>query len=552
MVKTRTALISTSLSYAAHSLAAALLWLFFPALAPAQHEHGSGGEKPPQLLAGLGAYTHPIATRNPEAQKFFDQGLTLLYGFNRYEALRSFRRASELDPEALMPRWGMAMALGPHINMDVDGDVQIKESCEAVRAGQALRDRAPAHERAYIDALATRCPEYRPAEYQKSMRDLMRQYPDDLDAATLYGESLMIPTRWKWWASDGTPAQGMEEAVSVLETVMRRAPDHPGANHFYIHAVEMSPSPERAVPSAQRLMGLVPAAGHLVHMPGHIWLLLGDYELAADLNERAAERDREYMQMTGVSASAYAGYYIHNLHFVAYGRSMQGRKADAIRAAETIGESVSPFVEAMPMMVDAFVPTPVFTLVRFQQWDQIMALRPPDAKLLASTALWRFGRAIALAGKGQRQKALEEKQTFEAARQKVPANWLWINNKAANVLEVASATLDARLAESDRAAIPHWERAVSLQDALSYEEPPPWFYPVRESLGGALLRASQADRAEAVFREGLRRTPRNGRLLFGLMESLKAQNKSYAAGLVRREFETAWKSADITLRVADL
>jgi tetratricopeptide (TPR) repeat protein len=362
----------------------------------------------------------------------------------------------------------------------------------------------------------------------------------------------MIPTRWKWWAPDGTPAQGTEEAVSVLEAVMRRAPDHPGANHFYIHAVEMSPAPERAVPSAQRLMGLVPAAGHLVHMPGHIWLLLGDYELAADLNERAAERDREYMQTTGVSASSYAGYYIHNLHFVAYGRSMQGRKADAIRAAGTIGESVSPFVEAMPMMVDAFVSTPVFALVRFHEWDRIMALRAPDDRLLASTALWRFGRAIALAGKNQLQKALAEKEAFEAARQKVPADWLWINNKAVNVLEVAAAMLDARLAENDRAAIPHWERAVKSQDALSYDEPPPWFYPVRESLGGALLRAGQADRAEAVFREGLRRSPRNGRMLFGLMESLKAQNKTYAAELVRREFETAWKSADVTLRVAAL
>jgi tetratricopeptide (TPR) repeat protein len=231
---------------------------------------------------------------------------------------------------------------------------------------------------------------------------------------------------------------------------------------------------------------------------------------------------------------------------------MQGRKADAIRAAEAIRESVSPLIDAMPMMVDVFVPTPVFALVRFQQWDQIMALCPPDPELLASTALWRFGRAIALAGKGQRQKALEEKQAFEAARQKVPADWLWINNKAGNVLGVASAILDARLAESDQAATPHWEQAVSLQDALSYDEPPPWFYPVRESLGGALLRAGQADRAEEVFREGLRRSPRNGRLLFGLMESLKAQNKTYAAELVRREFESAWKSADVTLRLADL
>ncbi len=552
MSKTLSITVSSKLNPSVLCLVLALHRIFVPDTATAQHQHGPGEEKPPILLAGMGNHTHPIATRNPHAQRFFDQGLTLLYGFNRYEALRSFRRAAELDPEALMPRWGVAMALGPHINMDIDGDVQMKESCEAVRAGLGLRERAPAHEQAYIDAVASRCPEYRPGEYQKAMRELAQRYPDDLDAATLYAESLMIPVRWKWWLPDGAPAEGMEEAVRVLEAVMRRYPDHPGANHFYIHAVEMSPSPERAIPSAQRLMGVVPAAGHLVHMPAHIWLLLGDYGLAADINEHAAERDREYMQTTGVSASAYAGYYIHNLHFVAYGRSMQGRMAEAIRAAGTIAGATASFTDVMPMMVDAFVPAPLFAFLRFQQWDQLLALKPPDPKLVASTALWHFGRAIALAAKGQLELSLQEKKGFETVRRKVPADWLWLNNKAVSILQVASAVLDARLVGDDRAAIPHWERAVASEDALSYDEPPPWFYPLRESLGGALLRAGQPDRAEAVFREGLRLRPRNGRLLFGLMKSLEAQNKTYAAEWVRKEFEAAWKGADVTLRVADL
>ena len=534
------------------TLAVAVLLVVVPASAQAQHQHGPAGEKPPKLLAGLGNHTHPISTRSPEAQKFFDQGLTLLYGFNRYEALRSFRRAAELDPEAPMPYWGMAMALGPHINMDLDGDVQIAQSCEAVRDGLAVSQRASAREHAYLQAVASRCPEYRPTEYRTAMFGIMQQYPDDFDAAVLYAESLMIPSRWKWWTPDGTAGEGTEEAVRVLEAVMRQYPDHPGANHFYIHAVEMSPTPERAVPSAQRLMGLVPAAGHLVHMPGHIWLLLGEYGLAADLNEHAAQRDREYMETTGVSASSYAGYYIHNLHFVAYGRAMQGRMENAIRAAEVMADAVSPFVQDMPMMVDPFVSARVFSLLRFQRWDQLLTIKSPSPQLLSATALWHFGRGVALAAKGKRQDALQEKQAFETARQKVPADWIWLNNKATAVLQLASAVLDARMAEAGEASIRHWERAVTLQDALSYDEPPPWFYPIRESLGGALLRAGQAGRAEIAFREGLRRGPRNGRLLFGLMKSLEAQEKKDAAEMVRRQFEAAWKQSDITLRVADL
>jgi tetratricopeptide (TPR) repeat protein len=412
-----------------------------------------------------------------------------------------------------------------------------------------MRSHGSERERGYIDAVAARCPEYRPADYIRVMKELTQKYPDDLDAATFYAESLMVPVRWKWWLPDGTPAEGMDEAVMVLEAVLRRDPDHPGANHFYIHAVEMSPSPERAIPSAQRLMGVVPAAGHLVHMPGHIWLLMGDYELAAEVNENAAERDREYMRLTGVSGSSYSGYYIHNLHFIAYARQMQGRMTDAIRSAETMSVTTSPLVKEMPMMVDAFVSAPLFALLRFQQWDSLLALKAPDPQLVSSVSLWHFGRAIAFTAKGKRQDALQEKHLFEAARRAVPKDWLWLNNKASDILDLASAILDARIADNDHAAIPYWERAVALEDALVYDEPPPWFYPVRESLGGVLLRAGMAAQAESVFREGLRRRPRNGRMLFGLMKSLEAQQKMDSAAMVQKEFETAWKSADTILLV---
>ena len=552
MIKTRFTKHSQLVESLPVILAMTAVWLSLLDPASAQHQHESGSEKPPALLHGLGPHSHPITTQNPETQKFFDQGLALLYGFNRYEAWRSFRRAAELDPEALMPYWGMAMAQGPYVNSDLDGGIQMKESCEAVKAGLALRGNGSERERGYFDAAATRCPDYRPADYIRAMRELTQKYPDDLDAATLYAESLMIPVRWKWWLPDGTPAEGMDEAVRVLEVVLRRDPDHPGANHFYIHAVEMSPSPERAIPSAQRLMGAVPASGHLVHMPAHIWLLMGEYELAAEINENAAERDREYMKLTGVSGGSYCGYYIHNLHFVAYARQMQGRMTDAIRSAEIMSDATSPLVKEMPMMADAFVSAPLFAMLRFQQWDTLLALKAPDQQLLTSTALWHFGRAIAFTAEGKRQDALEEKTRFETARRAVPKDWLWLNNKSSDILVLASTILDARIADNDRAAIPYWERAVALEDALVYDEPPPWFFPVRESLGGALLRAGMAVQAEAVFREGLRRRPRNGRMLFGLMKTLEAQQKMDAAAMVQKEFESAWKNADTILRIESL
>lgn len=504
-------------------------------------------EKPVALLPGLGIYSHRIATSNAQAQKFFDQGLKLLYGFNRYEALRSFRKAAELDPKAPMPLWGVAMALGPHINMDMDGDVNLKDGCEALSTARKLE--ATAYERAYLESAASRCPEYNPGAYIDSARRLHEQYPDDLDAATLYTESIMIPVRWKWWNGDGAPAPGMATAVAVLEQVMRRNPDHPGANHFYIHAVEMSPSPERAIPSAQRLMGIVPAAGHLVHMPGHIWLVLGDWETAATVNERAAQVDRDYFAKTGVQ-SGYLGYYVHNLHFIAYARSMQGRADEAITAADLIAREAAPAVDMMPEMIDAFMGYPTLMRVRFARWDDLLNQPQPAGKLLASTALWHWARALAYEAKHDRTAASSEAEQFRAARSKVPAQWPWTNNKAADVLAIADAMLEARRS-SGAGAIDHWRRAVDLQDRLGYDEPPPWYMPLRESLGGALLRAGNAAEAESVFREGLRRSPRNGRILFGLMKALEAQQKE-AAEFVRIEYAREWKPPRVTLSIDDL
>jgi tetratricopeptide (TPR) repeat protein len=517
-----------------------------------QHDHTVSAEKPVELYSGLGAWHHPIHTSNPEAQEFFDQGLALMYGFNRYEALRSFRKAAELDPAAAMPHWGMAMAQGPYINLDGDSSYDMKASCAAAEAGLKLTG-APEREQAYLHAAAQRCPDYKkPEAYVDAMRALAARWPDDLDALTLYAESLMVPVRWHWYAADGTPGAGVPEAERALEEVLRRWPDHPGANHLYIHVVESSHTPERAIPSAQRLMGIMPWAGHMVHMPGHIWLVLGDYEMAATVNERAAAVDREYLSRTQVTEGGYGPYYVHNLHFIAYARWMQGRMADGLHAADEMSAAMAPMVEAMPEMADSFNSVTIYGRVRFHDWDGILKAPQPKDSLHMSVATWHYARALAFAARGDRAAAQREQAALDSIRTGLPADAPAGLNKAKDVLALALETVAARLAATPADAVPHWQRAVAMQDALSYDEPPDWYYPVRESLGAALLLAGKPAEAESVFREGVKRSPRNGRMLFGLMESLRAQGKDEDAGWVKREFEAAWAKADVKLKLEEM
>ncbi|HXK01486.1 MAG TPA: hypothetical protein VMS37_03730 [Verrucomicrobiae bacterium] len=524
-----------------------------PVLAAAQHhEMAPPSEKPVALYKGLGAWRHTITTSNAEAQKYFDQGLALLYGFNRYESLRSFRKASELDPSAAMAYWGMAMSQGPYINMDGDPSVDLKSSCEAVAAGRKTFGVAPPRERAYVEAAATWCPEYKPDLYTAAAKKLAADYPDDLDAQTLYAESLMIPVRWHWYGPDGTPAPGMPEAEHVLEEVMRRWPEHPGANHYYIHAVESSRTPERAIPSAQRLMGAVPWAGHMVHMPAHIWLRTGDYELAASLNERASAVDREYMAASNVTVGTYTPYYVHNLHFVAYARWMQGRQAEAIKAADAVAAAMTPMIEMLGEMADAFIAQPIFARVRTQAWDEMLRMKQPPEKLLCTVVLWHYGRTLALLARGDGPGAKRELEAFEAARAKVPADRGWGFSKARDVLTIAAEILAARTSADSTSEVEHWRKAVEIQDALTYDEPPEWYYPIRESLGAALVRAGRAAEGEQVFRDALSRSPRNGFVLFGLMESLKPQNKTEGIEELQREFDRVWSKQAIKLTLGAL
>ncbi len=514
-----------------------------------QHEMGRPPEKPVALYQGLGNWKHPIATRSAEAQKFFDQGLALLYGFNRYEALRSFRKASELDPTAAMPYWGMAMATGPYVNMGVegDGDLDSKAACTAAAAGLKIAG-APARERAYVEAAAGRCPEYKPEVYIAAMKSLAERYPDDLDAATLYAESLMVPVRWHWYSNDGKAAPGVAEAERALEQVLRRWPSHPGANHYYIHAVESSLTPERAIPSAQQLMGVVPWAGHIVHMPGHIWLALGDYEMAAAVNERASQVDREYFAATGVMG-AYNMYYVHNLHFVAYARSMQGRRVATVKAAREMAEAIAPLGEMMPEMADPFLAVPLLVQARVQAWDEILKAPQPGGKMVAQTAIWHYARMMAQLARGNRAGAEAERDAFEAARKMVPADRGWGNNTCGDVMAMVSEIAAARMSKDD---VAHWEKAVALQDALVYDEPPAWNYPLRESLGAALVRAGRAAEAEKVFREGLKRSPRNAWMIFGVMEAMKAQGKTEGMAELQHELDAAWSKADVKLALSGM
>ena len=513
------------------------------------------------LLDGLGSVHHPIATRNSETQKFFDQGLALVYGFNHEEAARSFQRAAELDPAAPMPWWGIALAVGPNYNMDVDPDRE-KQAFEAIQKARALEGNGTENDRAYVEALARRYSSDPKADlkalavdYKNAMRGVAERYPDDLDAATLYAESMMDLNPWMLWSLDGKPAENTEEIVAVLRGVLRRDPAHLGANHYYVHALEASPHPEDALPSAQRLETLAPAAGHLVHMPAHIYERTGDYDRAAKSNRAAIAADQAYLKNSGTAGSFYGlMYYSHNLHFLSLAASMQGRFGEAKSAADELVSNVAPSVKQVPML-EWFLPFPTYVLVRFGRWDDIVKLPAPDPTLAIDSAIWHYARGAAFAARGSVSEAEKERGELSAAIGKQPADAMYGYNSARTVLGLAQHALDGRIAAArgdSKSAIDHWRAAVAVQDQLAYDEPPDWYYPTRESLGGALLRDRQFLEAEKVFREDLDRNPRNPRSLFGLSESLKGQGRTGEAAVVREQFEHAWRDADVHLGIDDL
>jgi tetratricopeptide (TPR) repeat protein len=521
----------------------------------------SNQNKRAMLVTGLGSLHHPISTSNEAAQRFFDQGLAYVFAFNHDEAVRSFKRVAELDPQSAMAYWGIGLALGPNINSPVD-PAREKAAYDATQRALELAKNAPAQERAYIEALARRYSTDPKADlkklavdYKNAMGELVKVYPDDLDAATLFAESAMDLHPWQLWSLDGKPTEGTEEIVAVLESVLKQDPNHTGANHYYIHAVEASPRPEQALPSAGRLRTLAPAAGHLVHMPSHIYMRTGDYAEAARLNELAAKVDEEYIKTSGAKGLYPMMYYSHNLQFAAAAHAMQGRFADAKAAADKLAAHVGPDVKEMPML-ESFMPTPVFVLLRFRRWDEILKLPAPAEGMIATTALWHFARGMAYAATGKVDDAEREQKAFQAKAKSLPAEaMLTPLHKASDVLAVPESMLGASIAHArhdNKAAVDRLLVAMKAEDSLSYFEPAVWPLPVRESLGGVLLRSGDYVGAERVFRADIRKNLRNGRSLFGLLQSLKAQGKNYAAEMVEPEFERAWKNADTQLKVEDL
>ena len=512
----------------------------------------------PLLLPDLGHPNHPIATKNAEAQKYFNQGLQLVFGFNRAEAVRSFRRASQLDPQAAMPYWGMALAYGRHMNMDQDMDVSPSEAYRAIQQALELSSAVVPNELEYIQALAQRCAHGEPTNwrqhdeaYAAAMQHLAAHYPDDLDAAALSLEARMVLHRYEWF--QGTmPEHNTPEIMNDIESLLRRAPDHPLANHLYIHILDTG-HPELALGVAYRIGSIAPGLGHLVHMPSHIFFNLGDYEMAARVNEQASIAEERYMQLAYPGDTAYTlFYYMHDLHFVARSRAEQGLCDPAMAYANKTAERIASVQDQWPMFSDYYLPVPLLTMLRCHRWEEVLRLPEPRPNRLMSTALWRFGRAMALAARADLESARGEQRLFEQLRSRLPKDTMWMFNPGAKLLAVASPVLAARLAPDSEQAIAFWQQAVKAQDELGYDEPPAFYYPVRESLGGALLRAEKPAEAESVFRECLQQNPRDPRALFGLSEALKAQGKSDAAESVRRLFLESWKRPDVALRVQDL
>ena len=528
---------------------------FAVALGAQADMHAPAPEKPPQLLAGMGSHRHPIKTPSAEAQKYFDQGVTLLFGFNHEEAYRSFAKAAELDPKSPMPRWGMALALGANYNDTEPEADRLKKARAEVEAALALSAAAPENERAYVEALSVRYVAD-PAsadkaklarDYATAMKALSTRYPDDLDAATMYAESLMNLHPWKLWKPDGTPGEDTVEIVVVLESVLKRDPMHPGANHYYIHAVEASKDPQKALPSAARLETLVPSAGHLVHMPAHIYMRTGSYVAAEKANAVAADVDRAYIREMGVQGMYPMMYYDHNVHFQSAAACMAGRHEVAKKAADVLFADVLPNAAGMPML-EGYLLQPTYVALRFHRWDEIREMPDPGPKLPLLRAVWLYARAMAAAASGDVKKAETLREAYVIARDAVPASSLASPQNPAPVLfAVASNVLDARIfqAKGDRkAAIASWVVAVAAEDAVAYDEPAAWYYPVRESLGAALLADGRPAEAELVFRADLENNPRNGRSLYGLAAALEAQKKAADAAWARAQFETAWKDAD--------
>jgi tetratricopeptide (TPR) repeat protein len=509
------------------------------------------------LFDNLGEYNFPISTNNPLTQRYFDQGLILAYGFNHAEAARSFQEAARLDPNCAMCYWGLAYVLGPNINAAME-DEAVPTAYEAIQKAIALKNYATEREQAYIWAMSKR---YAPEPvkdrselelaYANAMREVAQRYPEDLDAQTIFVEALMDTMPWDYWLEDGSPKPETVEMIDTLESVFDRNPDHVGALHLYIHVVEKE-RPELGLEAADRLRDLVPGAGHLAHMPSHIYIRTGRYHDAVLSNQHAIHADDAYLSENQAEGIYPLAYKPHNHHFLWFAALMSGQSKIALEAAEQTAKVDPKLLEEGDLAgaLQHYSTIPLFTLIRFSQWDEILATPAPAQPY--PKAIWHYARGMAFLGKKQSTPAAEELKQLQAiaANPALKDLKIWGFNSTASILEIATQVLSGELAAQKQQydqAIAHLKTAVELEDALVYTEPPDWYRPTRQALAKVLLEAGKAEEAEQVYRADLNIYPENGWSLYGLAQSLQAQGKTHEAQSIQTQFQTAWKHADISL-----
>lgn len=517
------------------------------------------------LLSNLGKFSRKVSTSNADAQTYFTQGLALIYGFNHAEAVRSFEEAARNDPKLGMAYWGKALAVGPNINDNADEPEREQQAYQAAQQAVANRDGMTDVERALIDAIAVRFSHAEGADREKrmnayagAMEQVYARFSSDPDVAALYSAAVMDTMPWNYYLEDGQPKPQIVKVVTALEKAMQLAPDHPGTHHYYIHAVEASLDPDRGIASADKLGSLMPGAGHLVHMPSHIYIRVGRYGDGTEANLKAIRADEDYITQCRAQGIYPADYYPHNVHFLTATLAMEGRSKEMLAAARKVGahhghEMLDLPGFGLPHLLKSI---PIFTLVRFGKWDDILALEEPDDSDFA-LAIWRYGRGLALTAKGDTAGATNELAALRTAATEPKLETLTIfdvnhlSSLAAIAVDVLDGEIAAKQGDHGR-AIASLRKAVAEEDALLYSEPPDWPIPPRHNLGAVLLESGNALEAEKVFREDLQRHRNNGWALIGLARSLEMQGKSTAAQQTRVQFDKAWGKADIKIEAARL
>ncbi len=518
------------------------------------------------LLSGLGDHSHLITTSQDGVQEYFNQGLVLAFAFNHAESIRSFKAAQTLDPSCAMCYWGEALARGPNINVTSNGkavmsDEERIKAFEVVLKAKDLMVNSTPKEQAYITALSSRYDGDITSDrnildltYAEAMEKVVRTYPEDMDAASLYSEALMNTMPWNYWSDDGSPKPDTIKVISKLEEVLEKEPNHPLAIHLYIHAVEASSSPERAELAAERLGGLTPGAGHLVHMPAHIFWRVGRYHDASEANINAAKVDEEYIAQCNAQGFYPAAYYPHNIHFLWAASTMEGRSELSIESALKVAKYVNLDQIKLFPTIEYFHTIPLLSYVRFGKWEEILNSSKPAPEFKYSQGIYHYAKGMAYAAGGELQKAREEQSQILPLKESKEVKVIIKGGQPSGLLlEIASELLTGQIAFSNNnysIASRHFEAAVNLQDSLPYTEPPFWYYPARQSLGNSLMKEGKISAAENVYRRDLQDYPRNGWSLFGLSLALEAQGKTEEAEEVSKKFKLIWQLSDIELEAS--